>query len=183
MKATGIVRRVDELGRVVVPREIRRSLRIREGDPLEIFTDNGTIVFKKYSPIGELGEFAQSHTDALCQTLGHIALICDRDTVIAVSGGNKRDFTDRLIHEDVERVMSNRTPVVRSTIKGEALLGIVNGEQENAYTAQTIVPLVVDGESLGAIMLLSNRYDTEMGSIELAVCATVATFIRKQMEI
>ena len=92
MKATGIVRRIDDLGRVVVPKEIRRTLRIREGDPLEIFTDReGQVILKKYSPIGELSEFATGYAETLSKTTGHIACITDKDTVIAVSGGPKKE--------------------------------------------------------------------------------------------
>ena len=91
MKATGIVRRIDDLGRVVIPKEIRRTLRIREGDPLEIFTDReGGVILKKYSPIGELSEFATGYAETLAKTTGHIACITDKDTVIAVSGTSKK---------------------------------------------------------------------------------------------
>ena len=93
MKATGIVRRIDDLGRVVIPKEIRRTMRIREGDPLEIYTDtDGQVIFKKYSPMGELSEFAVQICDALHKTTGEIAAVCDRDTVIAVAGGGKREL-------------------------------------------------------------------------------------------
>ena len=91
MKATGIVRRIDDLGRVVIPKEIRRTLRIREGDPLEIFTDReGEIILKKYSPIGELGTFAKEYADSLGQVAGVMVCICDRDAVIAAAGGAKQ---------------------------------------------------------------------------------------------
>ena len=90
MKATGIVRRIDDLGRVVIPKEIRRTMRIREGDPLEIFTDReGEVILKKYSPIGELGEFATEYADSLNEALGHISCIADKDTIIAVAGAPK----------------------------------------------------------------------------------------------
>ena len=96
MKATGIVRRIDDLGRVVIPKEIRRTLRIREGDPLEIFTDReGEIILKKYSPIGELTEFAGEYVESLFETTRHIAVITDRDGVIAVSGSSKKDYTEK----------------------------------------------------------------------------------------
>ena len=106
MKATGIVRRIDELGRVVIPKEIRRTLRIREGDPLEIFTDrDGEVILKKYSPIGELGDFAKEYAESSYQALGHTAVICDKDAVIAVAGGSKRELMDKPISEEVERLM------------------------------------------------------------------------------
>lgn len=91
MKATGIVRRIDDLGRIVVPKEIRRTLRIREGDPLEIFTGReGEVILKKYSPIADLGQFAQAYAEALYETLGTPILISDRDEMIAVSGISDR---------------------------------------------------------------------------------------------
>ena len=96
MKATGVVRRIDDLGRVVIPKEIRRTLRIKEGDPLEIFTDKeGEVILKKYSPIGELSEFAEEYAETLTKTTGHIACITDKDTVIAVSGASKKELLEQ----------------------------------------------------------------------------------------
>ena len=101
MKATGIVRRIDELGRVVIPKEIRRTLRIREGDPLEIFTDReGEVILKKYSPIGELGDFAKEYAESLHLALGHTALICDKDNIIAVAGTSRRELLEKPLHEE-----------------------------------------------------------------------------------
>ena len=105
MKATGVVRRIDDLGRVVIPKEIRRTLRINEGSPLEIFTDKeGEIILKKYSPIGELSEFANNYADTLSKTTGHIACITDKDTVIAVSGGLKKDLLEQDICKELEEL-------------------------------------------------------------------------------
>ena len=96
MKATGVVRRIDDLGRIVIPKEIRKVLRIKEGDPLEVFTDReGQVILKKYSPIGELSEFAAGYAETLSKTTGHIACITDKDTVIAVSGGSKKEFLEQ----------------------------------------------------------------------------------------
>ena len=100
MKATGIVRRIDDLGRVVIPKEIRRTLRLREGTPLEIFTDReGEIIFKKYSPMAELGTFAAQYADALAAGSGHMVCITDRDQVLAVSGGMKKEVRQKGISE------------------------------------------------------------------------------------
>jgi stage V sporulation protein T len=97
VKATGIVRRIDDLGRIVVPKEIRRTLRIREGDPLEIFTDReGEIILKKYSPIGELGQFAGEYAESLAQTTGYLVLVTDCDHVIAASGSGKKEFEEKI---------------------------------------------------------------------------------------
>ena len=109
MKATGIVRRIDDLGRVVIPKEIRRTLRIREGDPLEIFTDrDGEIILKKYSPIGELGAFAKEYAESLAKNAGHITCIVDKDQIIAVSGGTKKEFMEKHISSELEEVINNR---------------------------------------------------------------------------
>ena len=109
MKATGVVRRIDDLGRIVIPKEIRRTLHIKEGDPLEIFTDKeGEIILKKYSPIGELSEFATGYAETLSKTTGHIACITDKDTVIAVSGGSKKEFLEQSLSPELEKVIENK---------------------------------------------------------------------------
>lgn len=140
MKATGIVRRIDELGRVVIPKEIRRTLRIREGDPLEIFTDReGEVILKKYSPIGELGDFAKEYAEALHQALGHIAVICDKDNVVAASGSGKRDLLDKSISEGVERLMQNREKSIVFGDSSTSPMSITAEENDGSkYTAQVI---------------------------------------------
>ena len=108
MKATGVVRRIDDLGRIVIPKEIRKTLRIKEGDPLEIFTDKeGEIILKKYSPIGELSEFATGYAETLAKTTGHIACITDKDTVIAVSGGSKKEFLEQDLSQELEQLLED----------------------------------------------------------------------------
>ena len=108
MRATGIVRRIDELGRVVIPKEIRRTLRIREGDPLEIYTDHdGEVVLKKYSPIGEIAAIARDYTDSLYRTLGHVALISDRDAVVSASGSAKREYAEKPLLESFFHLQSS----------------------------------------------------------------------------
>ena len=112
MKATGIVRRIDDLGRVVVPKEIRRTLRIKESDPLEIFTDrDGKIILKKYSPIGELGDFAKDYAQSLAQVSGYTVCIADHDQIIAASGKRAKEYAGRLIDEELETVILNRKSV------------------------------------------------------------------------
>ena len=109
MKATGVVRRIDDLGRVVIPKEIRKTLRIKEGDPLEIFTDKeGEVILKKYSPIGELSEFALGYAETLAKTTGHIACITDKDTVIAVAGGSKKDYLEQSLSKEIEQIMEDK---------------------------------------------------------------------------
>jgi len=182
MKATGIVRRIDELGRVVIPKEIRRTLRIREGDPLEIFTDReGGVILKKYSPIGELGDFAKEYAESLHQALGRTAIICDKDTIIAVAGGGKREFMDKPVHEDVERCMRERERLVVNAGRGD-MLGIIDGDDPGKYTAQVIVPIIAAGDAIGAVVMFSREDGDIIGDTELKVCETAANFMGKQME-
>lgn len=121
MKATGIVRRIDELGRVVIPKEIRRTLRIREGDPLEIFTDrDGEVILKKYSPIGELSAFAREYTESLYRTLGHMSLICDKDQIVSCSGVSRKEMQDKSITPDLEQVLASRQTFLYNKGAGRA---------------------------------------------------------------
>ena len=113
MRPTGIVRRIDDLGRIVVPKEIRRVLRIREGDPLEIFTGkDGEVIIKKYSPLGELGTFAQQYVDSISQILGCPVCVTDRDQIIAVAGMPKKELVGKSIHKDLEDVINDREAVI-----------------------------------------------------------------------
>ena len=136
MKATGIVRRIDDLGRVVIPKEIRRTLRIREGDPLEIFTEkDGEVIFKKYSPIGELSSFASQYAETLSKTSGYPACITDMDTVIAVSGVPKRDFNDKKISDELEKIIEEKTSVVFKP-ESSKRLSIVDGSDKYLMLSQ-----------------------------------------------
>lgn len=182
MKATGIVRRIDELGRVVIPKEIRRTLRIREGDPLEIFTDrDGEVILKKYSPIGELGDFAQEYAESLFQSLGHTTVICDKDAVIAVAGASKKEHLDRSISSDVEEIMESRKKVAVNKSQGAKLYNIY-GQDSSEYTSQVIVPILSEGDVIGAVMMFSKEPSAQMGEMELKVVETAASFVGKQME-
>ena len=128
MKATGVVRRIDDLGRLVIPKEIRKVHHIKEGDPLEIFTDKeGEIILKKYSPIGELTEFASTYADTISKTTGHIACITDKDTVIAVSGGQKKDFLEKGLSKELEEVIENKE-VFKSKENNEIAIPITQNE-------------------------------------------------------
>jgi len=182
LKATGIVRRIDELGRVVIPKEIRRTLRIREGDPLEIFTDReGEVILKKYSPIGELGDFAKEYAESLHLSLGHIAVICDKDNIIAVSGGSKRDLLGKQLHDDVEQLMKNREKILVADAFGARMPSITN-DDDGEYTCGVVVPILASGDSIGAVIMLSRENGVTMTSTEMKVCETAAHFMGKQME-
>ena len=180
MKATGIVRRIDDLGRVVIPKEIRRTLRIREGDPLEIFTDReGEIILKKYSPIGELGQFAKQYAESLAQTMGHIVCIADRDQLIAVSGGGKKDLIMKSIHKDLENVINERVNVL-ATNKDKSYCKISNDEEESAY--EVITPIISEGDAIGAVIILTKDPKVKFGELEVKLAQSAAGFLGRQME-
>jgi len=186
MKATGIVRRIDDLGRVVIPKEIRRTLRIREGDPLEIFVDReGEVILKKYSPIGELGDFAKEYADSLYEAIGHIACIADRDNIIAVAGAPKKEFLNKPIGPAVEKVMQERKTVLINE-PGQHILckgcGPVENGEECKFSAEVIAPIIAGGDPIGAVILCSKDEKVKMGEMEIKLAETAAGFLAKQME-
>lgn len=178
MKATGIVRRIDDLGRVVIPKEIRRTLRIREGDPLEIFVDReGEVILKKYSPISELGDFAKEYADALFDSLGHTVLICDRDEFIAVSGGSKKDYLNKNIGSKIEQSLQDRSVITESS---ESSIEVVDGNEETV-SSYVIGPIIASGDPIGCVMIVSKEGES-LGNVEQKAVETAASFLARQME-
>ena len=184
MKATGVVRRIDDLGRVVIPKEIRKVHRIKEGDPLEIFTDKeGEIILKKYSPIGELTEFAGSYAETISKTTGHITCITDKDTVIAVSGGAKKKKKKKSLSKQLEEVMENKE-VFKSKDNDEIAIPITQNEgREWIYNSQVIYPIISDGDVIGSVILLSKEPNKKMGEAEYKVAQSAAGFLGNHLEI
>jgi AbrB family transcriptional regulator (stage V sporulation protein T) len=181
MKATGIVRRIDDLGRVVIPKEIRRTLRIREGDPLEIFVDReGEVILKKYSPIGELGDFAKEYADSLYEATGHIACIADRDVIIAVSGASKKEYLNKPIWSSIEQAMSDRKTLQHKA--GDAGAKMDEDDDQAKMTNQVVAPIIAEGDPIGAVVLMSKDPNIKMGELELKLVETAAGFLAKQME-
>ena len=181
MKATGIVRRIDDLGRVVIPKEIRRTLRIREGDPLEIFTDNeGQVILKKYSPVGELSSFVKEYAYALAQATGHITCIADKDQVIAVAGGSKKEFLDKSISSNLEKVIESRT-IFKASKDDAKFVPILSEGNTDVYQSEVISPIICEGDAIGAVIFLSSNKD-EMGEVEEKLAYSASGFIGKQME-
>ena len=181
MKATGIVRRIDDLGRVVIPKEIRRTLRLREGTPLEIFTDReGEIIFKKYSPMAERGTFAAQYADALAAGSGHMVCITDRDQVLAVSGGMKKEVRQKGISEDLSRLLSRRETLTAS--RGDARFIPILAEENPEYLSETIVPILCEGDVIGSVILAGREEKSRMGETEKKLAATASGFLGKQME-
>jgi len=184
LKATGVVRRIDDLGRIVIPKEIRKTLRIKEGDPLEIFTDKeGEVILKKYSPIGELSEFATTYAETLAKTTGHIACITDKDSVIAVSGGSKKEFLEQPLSKQIEEVMENKE-IYESSQNNEIALPITeNDTNQRKYNSQVIYPIVSQGDAIGCVILISKDQTTKMGDSEYKVVQSAAGFLGSQMDI
>lgn len=177
MKATGIVRRIDDLGRVVIPKEIRRTLRIREGDPLEIFVDReGEVILKKYSPINELGHFATEYAEALFDSLQHPIIICDRDEIVALSGISKKEYLNQNISSEIAEIIEERTVRFQSDA---STLEIIQGKEEE-LDSYCISPIIANGDPIGCVLVYSD--DESIGEIECKVVETAASFLAKQME-
>ena len=184
MKATGVVRRIDDLGRVVIPKEIRKTLRIKEGDPLEIFTDKeGEVILKKYSPIGELSEFATGYAETLAKTTGHIACITDKDTVIAVSGTSKKEFFEQDISEELEKIMDEKENYASKDNNNISIPITKNDKWERKYNSQIVYTIISDGDVIGSVILLSKDNNTKMTEVEQKVAQSAATFLGSQMDI
>ena len=179
MKATGIVRRIDDLGRVVIPKEIRRTMRIREGDPLEIFTDkDGELIFKKYSPIGELSDFAAQICDSLRKSTDGIAAVCDRDAVIAIAGGAKRELMDKPISPQLSQIMEDRS-AYRHESAGSSL-PVSSGDEK--FCISVAAPVISEGDVMGCVLFVSPRGSAPGTEVEYKLAQTVAGFLGKQME-
>ena len=181
MKATGIVSRIDDLGRVVIPKEIRRTLRIREGDPLEIYTaEDGSVILRKYSAIGELGDFASQYAESLAKTSGHVTCITDRDSIIAISGAPKKDYLSKRISRQLEKLMEERATVVAKS-KSEGLIPILEDEPDK-YVAQVITPIIAHGDTIGSVVMLDSEGKSQMGDLEKKLTQSAAGVIGRQLE-
>lgn len=161
MKATGIVRRIDDLGRVVVPKEIRRILRIREGDPLEIYTSgNGEIILKKYSPVGDMSQIAAEFAETASSILGGTVVVSDTDTFIAASGKQKRQFSGDKIDTELDHIIQSKDKFQSSS--------------------KLIVPILSQGDAIGSITVLASE-NRELGETEMKAAQIGAEFIAKQI--
>ena len=179
MKATGIVRRIDDLGRVVIPKEIRRTMRIREGDPLEIFTEkDGEVVFKKYSPVGELSPFAVQYADVLARACNMTVLICDRDHVIAAAGSNRKEFYDQRVSAQMDDAMDSRQVYVAQPGAANRLQPV---DSIPRYAA-AMAPILVAGDITGAVCLIQPESGTVPGEGDVRLAQVAAAFLGKQME-
>ena len=179
MKATGIVRRVDDLGRIVIPKEIRRTLRIREGDPLEIYTEkDGGVIFRKYSPMGDLQDLAVQVCDSIGSNTGRIAAVSDRDSIIALAGAPKRELIDKPNSQELDRLMEQRRNY-RYT-NGESLIRAT--ESSDKYHLGVAAPILSQGDLMGCVMLLMGDDRTPLSESDQILAQTMAGFLGRQME-
>lgn len=190
MKATGIVRRIDDLGRVVIPKEIRRTMRIREGDPLEIYTDReGEVIFKKYSPIGELSSFAAQYADTLHKTCSMAVLICDRDAVIASSGVSRKEYAEKSLGEEFEALMEARSLYVwhDGGENGKENEKIFPLRDAGSHFVSCAMPIISEGDVIGCVASLCDvetgrRHEATPVEVESKLIQTAAGFLGKQLE-
>lgn len=179
MKATGIVRRIDDLGRVVIPKEIRRTMRIREGDPLEIYTSrDGEVIFKKYSLLGGVEDFASQLCETMSRSTGSICAVTDRDTVISVAGGGKRELLGKRITSELEQVMENRRIYQYA---GDAAPIPVSDSTDTLMTS-VAAPILAEGDLLGLVLLISPAPIQPSSEAEYKLAQTIAAFLGRHME-
>ena len=179
MKATGIVRRIDDLGRVVIPKEIRRTLRIKEGDPLEIYTNSeGEVIFKKYSAIGEMTENAGHIADIMNKLAGCPVVIFDRDHVVATSGVSKKEFSERRVSNQLEELMENRGHYFCPNGETNSFFPVEGVER----TAIAVIPIITAGDVSGAVAFLSTSQNAEATDLQKSLISAAAQFLAKQIE-
>ena len=182
MKATGIVRRIDDLGRIVVPKEIRRVLRIKEGDPMEIFTNrDGEIMLKKYSPIGELREFASTYAESLYEITGDLVCITDCDSVVAVAGPKRREYDGKPLSKELEQLIERRGSI-QAGAADTAFIRITDEEQENSCQ-EAISTIICNGDSIGSVVLYGRNPQHWQPDVAKQLVRTAAQFLGKQMEV
>ena len=178
MKAIGIVRRIDDLGRVVIPKEIRRTMRIREGDPLEIFTDrDGELIFKKYSPIGELGDFAAQLCDSMRRATDKIVAVSDRDTVIAIAGGGKKELLDKPVSGELSEIMEERSLY---RYAGGSCLPVSSADER--FHISVAAPVISEGDVLGCVLFVEEKNAALPGEVEHKMAQAVSGFLGRQMD-
>lgn len=179
MKATGIVRRIDDLGRVVIPKEIRRTMRIREGDPLEIYTSNdGEVIFKKYSPINELADGAIQVAEVINKLGDASVVVFDRDHVVAVAGVKKKEFSERRVSPSLDDLMENRKSYLYNSASDNKVLPIEGVEKH----AIAIFPILSNGDVTGAVAFLANEAEDTVKDNQAILAQSAAMFLGKQIE-
>lgn len=175
MKSTGVVRRVDDLGRIVIPKEIRRTLRIRDGESLEIFVDREMIALKKFSKMSDIEDMSKQLVDIINSTVNKTVLITDRDKFVAVSGVLKKNFIDKNISNYLENIMKERKSLFENSLNDIELL-----ENERTMLSYVIVPIIMNGDAVGLVIILSDKSD--IGQLEEKLAIITAQFLAKHIE-
>jgi len=179
MKATGIVRKIDDLGRVVIPKEIRKTMKIKVGDPLEIYTDHeGEVIFKKYSPIEELAETATQYAEAVNKTYGISIIIVDRDIAVACSGVSKKEVLEHKISSEIEEIID--TSQLYTWRNGEKKITVIDSQEK--YSAKVIAPIFSESDIIGAAAIVEADTLSEPTETEIKIIQTAATFLGKQLD-
>ena len=183
MKATGVVRRIDDLGRIVIPIEIRRAMNIRDGDPLEIFVDeNGEVILKKYSAIAELGDFGQEIVDSLAQSTELVCLLTDRDRVVAVANGPQREYLGKPVGAAIHHAMDERRALAFPARNHQHQGALIGDEEPCPFVAEVIAPIVVGGDPVGAVVICTKQQGQDIGDLEVKLAETAAWFLARHME-
>lgn len=180
MKATGIVRRIDDLGRVVIPKEIRRTLKIREGDPLEIFTDReGEVILKKYSPIGELGTLSGKYAESIAETIKCTVCITDHDQIIAAAGSGKKELLNKYISREMEEALEKREQLLAAS-SSNRYIPVADGQEQ--FAEEIIYPVISEGDVIGSVVLFHKEEKRKFGEPEKLVAKSASEFLGRQME-
>lgn len=180
MRAIGIIRRIDNLGRVVIPVEIRRAMHIYKGDPLEIFANEDEVIFKKYSVIKELKHFAEQVADTIYSNLGCIIAVCDKECVVAAAGIPKKEILKRPITPDLEAIIERRETYVYPD-KSADILYPIKGDRRPAIACS---PIIASGDTYGVILILSGDADPPVPANEadIKLVSAFASYISRQIE-
>ena len=175
MKATGIIRRIDDLGRVVIPKEIRKNLRIKEGDNLEIFVVNEDIILKKYSMMNKINDLAQELTDAIFTFMKHSIFITDTDQVVAASGPLKKKYLNKNISDFITESIKRRDKILENHFKELNFI-----EDEKLTCSFVLSTILVNGEATGMILIISE--EEKMSEAEMQMAGIVSSFMTKYLE-
>lgn len=181
MQETGIVRRIDELGRVVIPKEIRKTLRIKEGDPLEIYTDKESLLIKKYSPISSINDFVKIVADGIEELTEKICIITDNDNILYLSKGRIKESIGKTISQSLERVLKERKSITSSRTEGESIIPICD-DFDFQVESQIVVPIVSSGDCYGALIIIDKEKALQVKAEDVKIAQLGATFLSKQFE-
>lgn len=175
MKATGIIRRIDDLGRIVIPKEIRKNLRIKEGDNLEIFVQNEEIILKKYSMMNKINDLAQELTDAIYTFMKHSIFITDTDSIVAGSGPLKKNYLNKNISDFIIESIKRRDKMIENHFKELKLI-----DEDTITCSYVMSTILVNGEATGMILIISE--DEKLGESEMQMASIVSSFMTKYLE-